>query len=81
MFLFIFLESTVRFSTKTSLQIRRFDNIEAICIRFDVINIINNYCNTSKEVLSSGVTEHFILMQLARIKAREILSGPVKTLY
>ena len=40
-------------------------------------NGVRKYCltGTSKEILNSGVTEHFILSQLARIKAREITSG------
>ena len=40
----------------------------------------NFYLKTSKQVLSSGVTKHFILSQLARIKVREITSGVVKIL-
>ena len=39
------------------------------------------YIQTSKEDLSSGVTEHFILLQLTRMKAWKTPSGVVKTLF
>ena len=48
-------------------------------IEIEDINII--IIKTSKEGLSSGVTEHFLLLQLARIKAVKIPSGVRKTLY
>ena len=41
----------------------------------------STYSLTSKEGLSSGVTEHFILLQLARIKAEESPKGVGKTLH
>lgn len=34
-----------------------------------------NIPKTSKELLISGVTEHFTLLQLARIKHRNLLAG------
>lgn len=43
--------------------------------------LVEEIMRTSTEGLSLGVTEYFVLLQVARIKAGKIPSGVRKTLY